>query len=377
MLKVFVASTDIADISKEMVFSEYRARKIEATGHEAFKRERMAAAVLLSYALKRGFGLDERTLEFAEEDFGKPYITSYRNVHFNISHTDGYCAVAVSDVPVGVDIQFIKQKPNDGLVAIAKKYFSEYECDIQALNDDPALFYRLWTAKESAIKCTGEGISAGIRRYVFPNFNGRTSFDDMFFTSFDNEDYAMTVCAFTDEEPAFEFVSDLDIQRENGIMSYRKATETDLERIWDMNIQNNPYDSRWIRWKEQYIGYNKSGNAVSFVVVDGDMPVGEVTLIISPECKAVKGRPCLADGERIGNVNALRIKKAYEGLGHVSALMRVLEAYAKEHGFTRLTIGVEAQETRNLAIYLHWGYTKFVYSEVDEGELILYYAKEI
>ena len=55
----------------------------------------------------------------------------------------------------------------------------------------------------------------------------------------------------------------------------------------------------------------------------------------------------------------------------------LMEAYAAEAGLDRLTIGVEAAEARNLAIYLHWGYTEFVYSETDCGELILYYAKNI
>lgn len=160
-------------------------------------------------------------------------------------------------------------------------------------------------------------------------------------------------------------------------MDYRRATEADLETIWDENIRNNPNDSRWVRWKEQFIGDNKSGAAVTFVAVEGDIPVGEVTLILSPECKAVKGRPVLADGMRIANINALRVKKAFEGLGHASAMVRFLEHYAKENGITRLTIGVEARETRNLAIYLHWGYNEFVYSEMDDGELILYYAKEV
>ena len=160
-------------------------------------------------------------------------------------------------------------------------------------------------------------------------------------------------------------------------MDYRKATETDLELIWDENIRNNPKDSRWIRWKEQFISDNRSGAAVTFVAVEDDMPVGEVTLILSPECKAVKGRPMLADGLGIANINALRIKKAFEGLGHASALVKVLEDYAKEIGITRLTIGVEARESRNVAIYLHWGYTELVHYETDDGELVLYYAKEI
>ena len=161
------------------------------------------------------------------------------------------------------------------------------------------------------------------------------------------------------------------------MIKYEKAREDTLERIWNMNIADNPEDDRWIRWKEQYIGYNREGMAITFLVLDEDAPIGEVTLILSPECKAVKGRPMLADGISIGNVNALRIRKEYEGKGYVSSLMRFLESYAKEIGIERLTIGVEASETRNLAIYLHWGYDKFVYSETDGGELVLYFSKKL
>lgn len=161
------------------------------------------------------------------------------------------------------------------------------------------------------------------------------------------------------------------------MITYRKATEQDLERLWNMNIKDNPDDDRWVRWKEQYIGYNRSGAAVTFAALDGDAPVGEVTMILSSECKAVKGRPCLADGRAVANVNALRIREEYEGKGYVSGLMRFMEKFASETGIDRLTIGVEARETRNLGIYLHWGYTEFVYSETDGGELILYYAKNI
>jgi len=161
------------------------------------------------------------------------------------------------------------------------------------------------------------------------------------------------------------------------MITYRKATENDLEDIWNMNISDNPEDDRWVRWKEQYIGYNRSGAAVTFVILDGNIPVGEVTLILSPDCKAVNGRACLADGRQVGNVNALRIRSEYEGKGYVSGLMRFVEGYATEIGIRKLTIGVEANEARNLGIYLHWGYTEFICSETANGELILYYGKNI
>ncbi len=209
MLFVFVADNGIADISAEMLCSEYWKRKIEATRHAETRRERIAASILLSYALKRCFGLDESGLEYSEGDHGKPYLTNRPNIHFNISHTDGYCAVAVSDAPVGIDIQRIESELSSGKKAIAKKFFSENElCE-----DEPSLFFRLWTAKESIVKCTGEGISVGIRRYTVPAFSDSCRCGDMFLSALDTETYAMTVCSLNDEKPTLERIFDFDILR--------------------------------------------------------------------------------------------------------------------------------------------------------------------
>ena len=157
--------------------------------------------------------------------------------------------------------------------------------------------------------------------------------------------------------------------------TYRLATPQDLEIIWNKNIADNPEDDRWIHWKEEYIHYNKTGMAQTFVVLYDEEPVGECTLILSPECNAVRGRMELADGESIANINALRIFEEYERQGHISKLMKIVEEAAKEQGIQALTIGVEAKETRNLAIYLHWGYDVFVMSETEEDTLVLYYKK--
>lgn len=160
-------------------------------------------------------------------------------------------------------------------------------------------------------------------------------------------------------------------------MDYRKATTTDLNLIWDKDIAKNLGDNRWVKWKEQYIEYNKSGKAITFVAVNNNTPIGQITLILSDECKAVSGKPKLCDNKTVANFNAFRIDKQFEGQGHISRLVKLAEAYAKGLGIKSITIGCEAKETRNLAIYLHFGYTKFVMHEFDEGELILYYLKEI
>ncbi len=160
-------------------------------------------------------------------------------------------------------------------------------------------------------------------------------------------------------------------------ISYKMADRESLGKIWDKNIENNKGDARWTKWKDEYIGYNESNKYTTFLVLDGAEPVGEGTLIWSPECNAIAGRTQLADGYRVANINALRIEKPYEGQGHISRLISVMERFAKEKGVERLTIGVEAKETRNLAIYLHCGFCHFVMSEAEGNELVLYYEKSL
>lgn len=74
---------------------------------------------------------------------------------------------------------------------------------------------------------------------------------------------------------------------------------------------------------------------------------------------------------------AFRIEKEYENQGHISKLVKMGEEYAKKRDIKYLTIGSEAKESRNLAIYLHFGYTEFVTSVVEDDCLVLFYKKSI
>lgn len=161
------------------------------------------------------------------------------------------------------------------------------------------------------------------------------------------------------------------------MFSYNKAAWEDLNRIWDISIAENPGDERYIRWKKQFLDDNASGAAATFVVLADGEPVGEGTVLLSPDCRAIRGRKCLCDGTTTANINALRIREEFEGQGHISKLMDAMTDYAKSIGIKRLTIGVEASETRNLGIYLHWGFDQFLMAEAEDSTLVLYYGKDI
>lgn len=158
---------------------------------------------------------------------------------------------------------------------------------------------------------------------------------------------------------------------------YRRASICDLERIWDKSIKNNHGDKRYIKWKNEFIKNNHCGLAQTFIIFCDNEPVGEGSLLFSPECSAVRGRKLLCDGAKTANINALRIEKSYEGKGHISRLVRLMEKTARDLGYAYITIGVEAKETRNIAIYLHWGYDEFVLGEIEDGQLVLYYRKNL
>ncbi|MCL2171264.1 MAG: GNAT family N-acetyltransferase [Defluviitaleaceae bacterium] len=146
---------------------------------------------------------------------------------------------------------------------------------------------------------------------------------------------------------------------------YRPASIEELGRRWDRNIADNAGDARWREWKDLAIANNIAGKSRAFVVMDGDEPIGEGTLVYSPD---------------FVEINALRIDAEFEGRGHISALLKVMEQYAAEQGYGRAKIGASAHETRNLSIYFHWGYTEFdkaEYSEIPEEGLVLYYYKNL
>ncbi len=165
------------------------------------------------------------------------------------------------------------------------------------------------------------------------------------------------------------------------MFTYRKATREDLEKIWDKDIAKHPNDDRWKRWKNRYILDNEENKCATFVVLDNENPIGQITVLYSPECGSVAGRPLLCNGTDTANMNAFRIEKAYEGQGHISKLVKMAEEYSKRVGIKYMTIGSEAKESRNLGIYLHFGYNEFLMYEFDDEEedkpLVLYYKKPL
>lgn len=126
-----------------------------------FKREGDAHA-LLRDAIRQVWGLDAP--EIVRRPDGKPVFARYPDLHFNLSHSGALTLCALSDRPVGADIEIVRPH-RAGLPAYVFQG-AEYERYL-ALGGGWEAFYTLWTEKESILKYTGEGLKA-LRRAELP-----------------------------------------------------------------------------------------------------------------------------------------------------------------------------------------------------------------
>ncbi|MBR4230958.1 MAG: 4'-phosphopantetheinyl transferase superfamily protein [Bacilli bacterium] len=91
--------------------------------------------------------------EIIYNKYGKPYFKD-NPIFFNVSHSDKYAVLAVSDKEIGVDIQKITYKAK-----IINKICNENEKKlIKNAND----FTKIWVKKESFVKMVGQGLSYGL-----------------------------------------------------------------------------------------------------------------------------------------------------------------------------------------------------------------------
>ena len=79
------------------------------------------------------------------DEFGAPYLKS--NKYISISHTNNFSAIAISNNPVGVDIEHYREK----IKKIKHKFINHAETKLIDINSVRDLTV-LWTVKESIYK---------------------------------------------------------------------------------------------------------------------------------------------------------------------------------------------------------------------------------
>ena len=157
----------------DMVTFRYLMRFVPEEKKERILRQRvkqnadnmLVGDVLAKYMLLKYFKIPFSKQYISYGRYGKPYLRDYSNAYFNISHSGQFVACAVSDCPIGVDIQEIASYHRD----VARRVFSPEELSqIESSPDRSAEFTRLWTQKEAYLKMLGIGFSDSLDKAVLP-----------------------------------------------------------------------------------------------------------------------------------------------------------------------------------------------------------------
>ncbi len=97
--------------------------------------------------------------EIIKNENGKPFLKDIP-IYFSISHTNGFCAVCISDSPVGIDCEKIDYSYKDRAIAFSKRFFVDNEIELLNKNgNDVVTFFKIWTGKEAVIKKLGLNFS--------------------------------------------------------------------------------------------------------------------------------------------------------------------------------------------------------------------------
>lgn len=168
------------------ILPENRIKKYNRLKRNSDRDNCVVAYLLLRYALREN-GIDSFETEVGAN--GKPFLKSEK-LFFNISHCAEGVAVVVDTEPVGIDVQEIGGFNEK----VAKRFFNESENKkINASPDKAKAFTRIWTLKESAIKCEGKSL-ADLGEFSFGDYENFFEKYEKKFSCLSEKNVLISVC---------------------------------------------------------------------------------------------------------------------------------------------------------------------------------------
>ena len=161
--RIYIA--DISVLKDSVIFEnllkqvpEYRQKKAMSFKFPKGKMQSLGVGLLLRQAcVDAGLGLADAHVAYGEN--GKPYLTDFPEVQFNLSHSGERVMCVLSPFETGCDVETIKGDRG----RLAERFFMPEESawikHFETLEKQSDAFYRLWTLKECYMKVTGRGMS--------------------------------------------------------------------------------------------------------------------------------------------------------------------------------------------------------------------------
>lgn len=139
------------------LLSAERQERVDAHRFASDRRLSLGAGLLLRAGLRR-YGITAPQLCAGEH--GKPCLADRETPQFNLSHSGSIAVLALSERPVGVDVERCRTFQD----ALLRRVFSPEELQ-NAPETAPERYYtQLWTVKESVMKHFGTGLMLDPRK---------------------------------------------------------------------------------------------------------------------------------------------------------------------------------------------------------------------
>ncbi len=193
-VKVYFAKTGEADLP---TYPKERTEEILGVKSQKAKIEKSSDWALLEFAVKDVFGKNLTDYSFKKQNNGKWVSDGF---YFSLTHSDGAVGVALSNLPVGFDIESISSFEKKTALkkdAFLKKICTDNEYE-KYKNASIGRLSAIWTAKESVFKSSDESFFD----YKKADLNLAKS---MILNLF-GKDYSASVCAIGDYDTEYFIV---------------------------------------------------------------------------------------------------------------------------------------------------------------------------
>ncbi|HJQ46652.1 MAG TPA: 4'-phosphopantetheinyl transferase superfamily protein [Amycolatopsis sp.] len=139
---------------------------LEQGRHDAYrqeidKRRFLTGRVLAKAVLGERLGLAPGAVTFDAtcDDCGKPHgKPRLPGVEFSISHSGDRIGLAVSTVPVGLDVETDTRRADDSLISYALNETEQRTLAGLPADERISTFFQYWSRKEALMKATGKGL---------------------------------------------------------------------------------------------------------------------------------------------------------------------------------------------------------------------------
>lgn len=158
IVNIYDISDDEIQFCKQLMPEERRAAVLRLRSADS-RRRTIAGELLARQMIAQQCGISPDSICFGRSGRGKPFARGL-SVEFSVSHSGELVLCAVSDKPVGADIEKVRPV-KDRLIARVCTQKELYFVNDRNLSEDEKTkrFFRVWTGKEAYFKFTGTGIT--------------------------------------------------------------------------------------------------------------------------------------------------------------------------------------------------------------------------